>query len=121
MPSIPFLLAIILLQPALVVAQQASSPAPPADDPFVWLEDVEAARSMEWVNAKNAATIAVLGRAPLYQTLYDRLKQILDSKDKIAYPNVMANALYNFWMDAVHERGLWQRTPWASYGHASKT
>ena len=119
MTRIPFLLAITLLQPALVVAQQASSPAPPADDPFVWLEDVEAARSMEWVNAKNAATIAVLGRAPLYQTLYDRLKQILDSKDKIAYPNVMANALYNFWKDADHERGIWRRTTWASYGTAS--
>src|SRR5712692_12129490 len=100
MTRILFLLAITLLQPALVVAQQASSPAPPADDPFVWLEDVEAARSMEWVNAKNAATIAVLGRAPLYQTFYDRVKQILDSKDKIAYPQIIGTSLYNFWQDA---------------------
>ena len=74
---------------------------------------------MEWVNAKNAATIAVLGRAPLYQTLYDRLKQILDSKDKIAYPQIIGNSLYNFWQDAEHERGIWRRTSWASYATAN--
>jgi len=102
-----------------LAVQQPTSPSAPPDDPFVWLEDVEAARSMEWVNAKNAATIAVLGRAPLYQTLYDRLKQILDSKDKIAYPNILGNSLYNFWQDADHARGIWRRTTWASYATAT--
>jgi len=104
-----------------LAVQQPTSPSAPPDDPFVWLEDVESARSMEWVNAKNAATIAVLGRAPLYQTLYDRLKQILDSKDKIAFPNIMGTALYNFWKDADHERGIWRRTTWASYATANPT
>src|SRR5438552_17614848 len=74
---------------------------------------------MEWVNAKNAATIAVLGQGPLYQTLYDRLKQILDSKDKIAYPSILGNMLYNFWQDADHERGIWRRTIWVSYASAN--
>ena len=100
---------------ALAVQQPTTSPSAPPDDPFVWLEDVENARSMEWVNAKNAATIAVLGEGPLYQTLYDRFKQILDSKDKIAYPSILGNSLYNFWQDADHERGIWRRTTWASY------
>ena len=109
------LLALSLFPRLHVAAQQ------PSDDPFVWLEDVEAQRSMEWVNAKNAATIAALTRSPLYQTLYDRLKQILDSKDKIAYPNIMGNALYNFWQDADHERGIWRRTTWASYATANPT
>src|SRR5881409_363594 len=119
MTRIPFLLAITLLQPALVVAQQTSSPAPPADDPFVWLEDVEGARSMQWVNAKNAATVADLAASPLYQTLYARIKQILDSKDKIAYPAILGNTLYNFWQDADHERGMWRRTTWVSYASAN--
>ncbi len=102
-----------------LAVQQPTSPSAPPDDPFVWLEDVESARAMEWVNAKNAATIAVLGQGPLYQTLYDRLKQILDSKDKIAYPSILGNSLYNFWQDADHERGIWRRTTWASYASAN--
>ena len=102
-----------------LAVQQPSSPAAPADDPFVWLEDVEAARSMDWVNAKNTATLGVLGRAALYQPLYDRIKQILDSKDKIAFPSMMGNALFNFWQDADHERGIWRRSRWASYANAN--
>jgi len=113
MTRISALLVALLLQPVLVAAQQ------PADDPFVWLEDVEGARSMEWVNAKNAATIAQLGGSPLYQTLYDRIKQILDSKDKIAFPNILGTSIYNFWQDADHERGIWRRTTWASYATAN--
>jgi prolyl oligopeptidase len=102
-----------------IAVQQPSSPSVPPDDPFVWLEDVESARSMEWVNAKNASTVAALGTSPLYQTLYERIKQTLDSKDKIAYPQILGNALYNFWQDADHERGIWRRTTWASYATAN--
>ena len=107
------LLALSLFPRLHVAAQQ------PSDDPFVWLEDVEGQRSMEWVNAKNAATIAALTRSPLYQPFYDRIKQILDSKDKIAYPSILGNTLYNFWQDADHERGIWRRTTWVSYASAS--
>src|SRR5690242_5650309 len=103
MTRVSALLVALLLQPVLVAAQQ------PADDPFVWLEDVESARSMEWVNAKNAATVAALTRSPLYQTLYDRIKQTLDSKDKIAFPEILGTTIYNFWKDADHERGIWRR------------
>src|SRR5881296_3664054 len=107
------LLALSLFPRLHVAAQQ------PSDDPFLWLEDVESQRSMEWVNAKNAATIAALTRSPLYQSFYDRIKQILDSKDKIANPEIIGNSLYNFWQDAEHERGIWRRTSWASYATAN--
>lgn len=114
------LLALLALASITRVPLAAQQPAPP-DDPFVWLEDVEGPRSMEWVNAKNAATIATLTQSPLYQPFYDRLKQILDSKDRIAYPDIIGDALYNFWQDAEHERGIWRRTTWASYATASPT
>lgn len=55
----------------------------------MWLEDVDAQRSMDWVNAHNASTVAELTKSPLYQPLYTRIKQVLDSKDRIAYPNIM--------------------------------
>lgn len=117
--SVLAVLVFSCLTPVLLAQQSSSTPAPAADDPFVWLEDVESARAMEWVNAKNAATIAELTRSPLYQTLYDRIKQILDSQDKIAFPEIIGSSLYNFWKDADHERGIWRRTSWASYTTAS--
>src|SRR2546425_1883183 len=112
------LLAISSLTRVPIAAQQPAPPQQPTDS-FVWLEDVEGQRSMEWVNAKNAATIAALTRSPLYQAFYDRIKHILDSKDKIAYPEIIGNSLYNFWKDAEHERGIWRRTSWVSYATAN--
>jgi prolyl oligopeptidase len=108
--------ALSFVVPIAGVTQQ-TPPAP--DDPFTWLEDVEAKRSMDWVNAKNAATVSELTRSALYQPLYTRIKQILDSKDKIAYPQIAGNMLYNFWQDAEHERGIWRRTSWDSYASGS--
>src|SRR5213080_5511247 len=118
------LLAIPSLTRVTIAAQQSPPPQQSAapqvsDDPFVWLEDIDGQRSMDWVNAKNAATIAALTRSPLYQPFYDRIKQILDSKDKIAYPSILGNSLYNFWQDADHERGIWRRTTWESYAGAN--
>lgn len=84
-------------------------------DPFLWLEEVDGKRAMDWVNAKNSATIADLTKAALYQPIFDRTKEILDSRDRIVYPQMLGNTLYNFWQDASHERGIWRRTTWDSY------
>ncbi len=103
------LLFLSTIAPAALAAQQNST------DPFVWLEDVDAKRSMDWVNARNAETFALLGATPVYQAIYDRTRQILDSKDRIAYPRILGDKLYNFWQDADHTRGIWRRTSWSDY------
>src|SRR5205823_10580210 len=59
------LLAIPSLTRVTIAAQQSPPPQQSAgpqvsDDPFVWLEDIDGQRSMDWVNTKNAATIAAL-------------------------------------------------------------
>ncbi len=98
-----------VMTPTSLHAQQVTP------DPFAWLEEVESKRSMDWVLAKNAATVAVLGKTPLYQPIFDRTMKILDSKDRIAYPSMVGDLLYNFWQDADHTRGIWRRTSWAGY------
>ena len=104
-----FTLLCVTTAPAVLAAQQT------ATDPYIWLEDIDGKRSMEWVNAKNAATVAELSSSPLYQPLYTRIKQILDSKDRIAYPNIIGDRIYNFWQDANHQRGIWRRTSGSDY------
>ena len=109
MRQIPIVLAFSLAVPAAMAAQKMPT------DPFRWLEDVESKRSMNWVHARNAATEAVLAKSPLYQPIFDRVKKILDSKDKIAYPRIIGDMIFNFWQDAEHERGIWRRTTWSDY------
>ena len=32
----------------------------PDDDPYLWLEDIEGSRALDWVEAQNAATLNAL-------------------------------------------------------------
>ena len=95
----------------------AERPLPPqdAEDPYIWLEEVEGEEALAWVEARNAATVAELEASPVYQPIFDRTVEILDSQDRIAYPSILGDRLYNFWQDAEHPRGIWRRTSWESY------
>ena len=102
----------LLLVPLLAAAPLA---ARAQDDPFQWLEDVEGARSMAWVNAHNQSTLAELETHPAYRSIYDRAMQILNSRDRIAFPQISGQWIYNFWQDPQKPRGVWRRTRWESY------
>jgi prolyl oligopeptidase len=110
--SLTGLLAILVLAVATPAAGQE---APQPDDPFIWLEDVEGERSMDWVEARNRETVAELSAHPAYDDLYEAALEILGSDERIAYPSIMGEHLYNFWTDDVHERGIWRRTSWDDY------
>ncbi len=108
--------------PALALAGLTSlgaAAAQTADDPFQWLEDVQGDKALAWAKEHNAKTIAVLEARPEYQPIYARTLQILDSKDKIPTPELYGEAVYNFWKDDQHERGIWRRTTIASYRTAA--
>jgi len=85
-------------------------------DPYLWLEDVEGEKALAWAEARNSESLEILENLPEYQTLYDKNLAVYDSEDKIAYPRIRGNYLYNFWKDAKHERGLWRRTSIEEYG-----
>jgi prolyl oligopeptidase len=84
-------------------------------DPYIWLEEVEGSRALEWVEARNARTLGALTGHPEYQPIYERALSILDSDDRIPFPSILGDRLYNFWQDAEHRRGIWRRATWESY------
>ena len=96
--------------PAAVERQRAAP-----SDPYRWLEDVEGARAMGWVRAHNAATMKTLGADSLYRKLNQRILAVLDASDRIPYPTILGDRLYNFWQDAKHPRGYWRSSTWATY------
>ena len=101
-------------------APAASSPAPEgSSDPFLWLEDVNSARAMEWVKAENAKTVAALQGDPHYQALYSDALAIAQAKDRIPVPRFIHNDVYNFWQDEDHVRGIWRYTTPANFRNAA--
>ena len=86
----------------------------PDDDPYLWLEEIEGARVLDWVEAQNAATLQRFSDAGVAADC-KVLKAILDRPDNIPYPNRRAGKLFNPWQDAAHPRGVWRTTTLASF------
>lgn len=99
----------VMLGLAALGGAQAREPAGMKDN-YLWLEDVAGPRAMDWVAARNAASTSELQAVPGYHALRARLKDILDSKERIPHATQHAGYYYNFWRDAAHERGIWRRT-----------
>jgi len=87
-----------------------------ATDPYIWLEEVEGERAMDWVKAHNATSLGTLQGDPRYETLHQQALDIVQSRDRIPSPGFTHDGhVDNFWQDAEHVRGIWRRTTLDSY------
>lgn len=85
------------------------------DDPYLWLEEVDGEKALEFVQKQNKLTETKFTALPDYQGIYDKVLKIANSTDRIAYPTVYGTYIYNFWQDKEHVRGIWRRTSKAAY------
>jgi prolyl oligopeptidase len=84
-------------------------------DPYRWLEDVSADKSLAWVRQHNAVSQKEIEGRPQFGAIHARLKTVLNSRERIPYVSRQGEFLYNFWRDAEHVRGLWRRTTLAQF------
>jgi prolyl oligopeptidase len=85
------------------------------DDPYLWLEEVDGARALEFVNQHNKETVDKLSATSYYQPIYNKSLEIYNSTDRIVYPTINGGYIYNFWQDKEHVRGIWRRTKKEKY------
>jgi len=91
------------------------SAMPGGDDPWLWLEEVDGARALDWVRAENAITMGALAETADFAALKARLLAILDSKERIPWITKRGPFVYNFWQDEQHVKGIWRRTTLDDY------
>jgi prolyl oligopeptidase len=84
-------------------------------DPFLWLEDVEGAKALAWAREQNQKTTAEFEKVKQFKPIYDKTLQIMDSEERIPFPNLNGDMVYNFWQDKDHPRGIWRRATLSSY------
>jgi len=84
------------------------------DDPYLWLEEIDGARALAWVETQNAASLARFGDARFVADR-DTLTAIFDRPDNIPLIARCGSRIFNFWKDAMHPRGLWRATTLDSY------
>jgi len=83
--------------------------AAPDDDPYLWLEDVEGERALDFVERQNRLTLERFADAAFARDR-DQLAAIFDRPDNIPFVSRRGGLLYNLWKDAEHPHGLWRRT-----------
>lgn len=114
--------------PSVQTAQAIEPVAPPphmpkdlapdtvkAADEFLWLEDVNGKKSLDWVKEQNAKTDAVLKADPRYEAFRKEALAILTAQDRTPEPTFRGDGVDNFWQDGKQVRGLWRHTTLESY------
>ncbi|WP_425995312.1 prolyl oligopeptidase family serine peptidase [Caulobacter sp. DWR1-3-2b1] len=119
----------LLASTSLMTASNAAEPTAPAktealtplselgkNDPYLWMEEIEGTRAMDWARAQNAKTLPVLQGDARYGDLEAKALAILNAKDRVPGVSFAGDGtLRNFWQDAIHVRGLWRKTTLDSY------
>jgi len=105
-------LAAALVFAAAPIAAQESD----AEDPYIWLEEIQGERALAKVDQWNADTEAVLTAQAEYPLAKAWARQILDDTRQIAMPDaIMGDQVTNLWRDADNPRGLWRTATLQSY------
>ncbi len=99
---------------ALPLKAQTMTPS----DPYLWLEEVQSDRALNWARERNAQSQTLLEAVPGFARTKDKLLQVLNDKAQIPYVSRRGAYLVNFWRDASQKRGVWRRTTLEEYRKA---
>ena len=108
--------ALVMLTIAAATAGVGGVNAATTSDPYLWLEDVSSPRALQWVEAQNSRSTAVLEADPRYKQFYSQALDIAQAEDRIPVGEFIGGEIYNFWQDKDHVRGIWRRASIESYG-----
>lgn len=108
----------IAITAALLFLSSSGTVMAQTEDKHQWLEDVGGEKALNWVKAQNAVTRSKLDNDEGFIKLKTDLQVVLDSKDRIPGIQKIGNAVYNFWTDAEHPRGVWRKTSMTEYRKA---
>ncbi|WP_114392482.1 prolyl oligopeptidase family serine peptidase [Oleisolibacter albus] len=97
------------------VPAMAETKAPAAiqateNDPYLWLEEVEGAKAIDWAKQHNETSFSRLKTDPRFEPLRADAEKILTARDRIAYGSLEGGKVDNFWQDQTNVRGVWRRT-----------
>ncbi len=109
-PSIITLISTLILSCSTFISVVA------IDDPYLWLEEVESEKALNWVRTQNDTTIGKISSVPNFEERKDQAMEILNASDRIALPSEMDEQwIYNFWRDSVNPQGIWRKAEITPY------
>lgn len=108
-----------LILTSLLLAACTTAPKPAnLEDPYLWLEEVESQKSLDWVKERNQVSEDRLTKDPQYVSIEKDFRRILLAKDRLPSISYLKGYVYNFWQDDKNVRGLWRRVKLDDYRKA---
>ena len=65
------------------------------DDPNLWLEEVDSARALDFARAASTRTLSELRDRKEFAQIRDEVRDVLDSRERIAHVAAHGDHLYN--------------------------
>lgn len=84
-------------------------------DNYIWLEEIQGDKALNWVKEENQITVARLQRDSRFSRTERQIEDIITASDRIPYVGQGQGWLYNFWQDKKNVRGVWRRTAVGEY------
>jgi prolyl oligopeptidase len=86
-----------------------------SSDPFLWLEEIEGERALDWVRAQNQRSLADLQGDPRYAQLEREALALIRDQDRLTFGRYVDGQVVNFWQDDKHVRGVWRVAPFEGW------
>lgn len=100
---------------AVALSAVAQDSAATQKDPYGYLEEIEGAKAIAWAKKENARSLPVLEADPRFADMRKEALAILTSTERLPLGSIHNGAVYNFWQDEAHVRGLWRRASVESF------
>lgn len=95
--------------------QEKSTSYDSSADSYIWLEEVEGTRALQFAQSESGKTLDRMKSDPRFLPLESKAREVILAKDRLPAVELVGGMLYNFWQDSVHVRGLFRRTTIESF------
>jgi prolyl oligopeptidase len=99
----------------LVAQTPAQTPDSTVNDKYLYLEEANGPRALDWVKQHDAETAKVLEADPHFAPYVAAALKIAEDPNRLAMPSQRGGAIYNTWRDAQHVHGILRKTTLADY------
>jgi prolyl oligopeptidase len=115
---------VVLMGMTVVACKSTSQPEKvvtpmEAQDPYLWLEEVESPKALDFSKAENKRSLEHFKSNPLFNSIESDIRKIFLAKDRVPAVSLKNGELLNFWQDAKSVRGVWRKTTLQSYKTAA--
>ena len=115
------ILFIVALSFLIFCNQYAQQQPEVLKDSFLWLEEVEGEKALQWVKERNSISEDYITHSPEFKPIYKQILEVLNPSEGLIESRIVGKYIYYLRKDDRNELGLWQRMPVEDFARNKST